>query len=95
MAGLGDSVGEGGDGGLSGQFNTGFQTHFGSGNVSSGYREKQGTGYDDEGNVKTRLADQMAGFHYDPGVTPWKGRNSSWIEHCIDLTGKQLPGGTL
>eukprot|EP00884_Botryococcus_braunii_P001127 jgi/Botrbrau1/11014/Bobra.101_1s0012.1 len=67
MAGMGDSLGEGGDGGLNGnRFNTGFQTHFGGGNVDSGYKEKHGAGYDDQGNVKTRLASQMAGFHYDP-----------------------------
>lgn len=68
MAGLGDSVGEGGDGGTEGsRFNTGFQTHFGAGNVDAGTKSKKGAGYDEQGNVKTHLASPMAGFHYDPG----------------------------
>lgn len=68
MSGLGDSVGEGGDGGIDGnRFNTGFQTHFGAGNVDAGMKSKKGAGYDEEGNVKTHLASPMSGFHYDPG----------------------------
>jgi hypothetical protein len=65
MASMGDSVGEGGDGG--GFNDSRYPAQAGTGNVDTGAREKHGTGYDEQGNVKTKLSSPMAGFHYDPG----------------------------
>lgn len=92
---MGDTMGDGGDGGPYGpQYDIGYGTHFGLGNVKMPSKERHRFGYDKDGIVKTRGARVMAGFTYDPGAivccSPQMVNLNSYFARLVHETGYEI-----